>query len=137
MIQMSAPLHSTGSRCLAAQLWRASGLAEAPLDPGAGELLRERLLGPGGAVEPLELLTGFADAAAAGEGAGSAVGSAAARQARGRQLRLAMQRQRDQQQHQLGAPEVVPGGGLLQSFDGGYAPRSDYYLETLKTGIAA
>ncbi|KAG2434975.1 hypothetical protein HYH02_011974 [Chlamydomonas schloesseri] len=127
------------ARCLAAQLWRASGLADAPLDPGAGELLRERLLGPGGAVEPLELLTGFAEAAAAGEGAGSPVGSAAARQARGRQLRLAMQRQRDQHHHQQsrGVQEAVPGGGLLQSLDGGYAPRSDYYLETLKTGIAA
>ncbi|KAG2425921.1 hypothetical protein HXX76_013295 [Chlamydomonas incerta] len=123
------------ARCLSAQLWRASGLAEAPLDPGAGELLRERLLGPGGAVEPLELLTGFAEAAAAGEGAGSPVGSAAARQARGRQVRLALLRQRGQQDG--GVHEALPGGGLLQSLEGGYAPRSDYYLETLKTGIAA
>ncbi|PNW86102.1 hypothetical protein CHLRE_02g073400v5 [Chlamydomonas reinhardtii] len=130
------------ARCLAAQLWRASGLAEAPLDPGAGELLRERLLAPGGALEPLELLTGFAEAAEAGEGAGSPVGSSATRQARGRQVRLALQRQRGQQQQQQqggggGAHEAMPGGGLLQYLEGGYAPRSDYYLETLKTGIAA
>lgn len=70
------------------------------------------------------------------------MGSSATRQARGRQVRLALQRQRGQQQQQQqggggGAHEAMPGGGLLQYLEGGYAPRSDYYLETLKTGIAA
>ncbi|KXZ54341.1 hypothetical protein GPECTOR_5g423 [Gonium pectorale] len=123
------------ARCLAAQLWRSTGLEEAPLDPGAGDLLRDRLLGPGGAVEPLQLMAGLAE------------GAAARAAAPGRRLRSLYGQpggqggQPPQQQMaeslQRGLRAALGPGGLLQELEGGFAPQPERYLEALQAGRAA
>ncbi|GLI62332.1 hypothetical protein VaNZ11_004940 [Volvox africanus] len=135
------------ARCLAAQLWRLTGLAEAPLDPVAGNLVRERLLGPGGSLEPLELLAGLAIGRAAGTSlgstsdpaavvanaaaaAGAAPGAAAVRQRKLEPWQMAWLRQRG-----LDKALAPPAeGGFLQALQGGFAPRSEPYLDLIRNG---
>ncbi|GIL91162.1 hypothetical protein Vretifemale_18866 [Volvox reticuliferus] len=137
------------ARCLAAQLWRLTGLAEAPLDPVAGNLVRERLLGPGGSLEPLDLLAGLAIGRAAGTSLGStsdpAAAAAAAATAAGatpgavavaaRQRRLEPWQVARLRQRGLDKALASPAeGGFLQALQGGFAPRSEPYLELIRAG---
>ncbi|PNH07339.1 Mitochondrial intermediate peptidase [Tetrabaena socialis] len=137
------------ARCLAAQLWRSTGLADDPLDPAAGEgvravgwflttgagrrrdvagqgraaceILRAQLLAPGGSVEPLQLLAGLAEAA-------DTPSELEERQRQRRRTLNPPQRTRHD-------PDAAVKAGLLQALAGGYAPRPERYLETLKAGL--
>ncbi|GLC42091.1 hypothetical protein PLESTM_001284900 [Pleodorina starrii] len=133
------------ARCLAAQLWSFTGLEEAPLDPGPGNLVRERLLGPGGSLEPLDLFAGLvvgraaassistsdpaAAVAAAATAAGAAPGAvaAAARLRRLEPWQVARLRQRGLDR----ALAPAAAGGFLQALQGGYAPRPERYLDMI------
>ncbi|GFR47668.1 hypothetical protein Agub_g9412 [Astrephomene gubernaculifera] len=137
------------ARCLAAQLWHTTGLAEAPMDRGAGNLLRDRLLGPGGSLEPLHLIAGLAAATGGGtgssgnsNGAGSSSSNGNGNGSNGKQQQRAPVRDREQQrqlqaaEQQRGLSSALGEGRLLQALAGGYAPRPDRYLEGLEAGTA-
>ncbi|KAG2485902.1 hypothetical protein HYH03_015346 [Edaphochlamys debaryana] len=123
------------ARCLAASLWRASGLEAHPLDPGAGELLREYLLAPGGAVEPAALLGRLAAEAGAGPAGGRS--GRRGRRGHGHPHGHGQGHGHRQGQGQAGGEDMAGGlgaGSLLEALEGGYAPRADRYLEQLRAG---